>query len=376
MALLIGGLLGLPAIVSAGPAIAGPDQYADAVDTSNTIGVSDAGEAVGAPDGQAATVANFPGNALVLDLGAGEEGTGDLTITYSTLAAGLVVEVEFLDANGNVIETVPTTLVQTPTGPTTVTVPYGSAPAPYRFVRLPSVAGAYTVDAIEAASFRPDSDDDGLPDTWELQYGLNPLDPNGANGANGDPDGDGLPNIDELAVGTNPRVADSDGDGLPDGWEVQYGLNPLDPNGADGASGDPDGDGLSNEQEFALGTNPTARDPDSDGDGLPNAYETRYGLNPNDASGRNGANGDADGDGLTNLQELQAGSNPSAADTDGDGLPDGWELRYGLDPRDPTGRNGANGDPDGDGRNNAQEYAAGTNPTAAGARVFLPVVRR
>jgi len=48
---------------------------------------------------------------------------------------------------------------------------------------------------------------------------------------------------------------DSDGDGLPDNWEVLYGLNPH--NAAD-ASQDPDGDGLNNLQEFYQGGHPTS----------------------------------------------------------------------------------------------------------------------
>jgi hypothetical protein len=51
-------------------------------------------------------------------------------------------------------------------------------------------------------------------------------------------------------------TADSDGDGLPDAWENQYNLNPNNPSGNDGASGDPDNDGLTNIQEYILGLNP------------------------------------------------------------------------------------------------------------------------
>ncbi len=53
---------------------------------------------------------------------------------------------------------------------------------------------------------------------------------------------------------------DTDGDGLPDSFENQYGLNPNDPNGNNGASGDQDGDGLTNRQEYILGTNPVVAD--------------------------------------------------------------------------------------------------------------------
>ena len=48
--------------------------------------------------------------------------------------------------------------------------------------------------------------------------------------------------------------ADTDGDGIPDSWETQYGLNPNNP--AD-ANLDLDSDGLSNLQEYLAGTNPT-----------------------------------------------------------------------------------------------------------------------
>lgn len=49
-----------------------------------------------------------------------------------------------------------------------------------------------------------DSDCDGMPDWWELKYGLNPY---WAGDALLDSDGDGLTNLQEFKLGTNPRVA-------------------------------------------------------------------------------------------------------------------------------------------------------------------------
>ena len=50
-----------------------------------------------------------------------------------------------------------------------------------------------------------DGDNDGLPDDWERDYGLDPTSGSGNNGASGDPDGDGHSNADERAAGTHPR---------------------------------------------------------------------------------------------------------------------------------------------------------------------------
>lgn len=49
---------------------------------------------------------------------------------------------------------------------------------------------------------------------------------------------------------------DGDGDGLPSTWETAFGLDALVGTGADGAAGDPDGDGRTNADEFGDGTHP------------------------------------------------------------------------------------------------------------------------
>jgi len=49
------------------------------------------------------------------------------------------------------------------------------------------------------------TDDDKMPTNWECKYGLNPLDPGGVNGAEGDPDGDGFSNLQEYWNHTVPR---------------------------------------------------------------------------------------------------------------------------------------------------------------------------
>lgn len=77
-----------------------------------------------------------------------------------------------------------------------------------------------------------DKDDDYLPDTWEVSYGLDAADSGLvdplAEGEQGDFDDDGLTNHQEFLLGTDPSSADSDNDGLPDHLETQvYRTDPL-----------------------------------------------------------------------------------------------------------------------------------------------------
>ena len=68
----------------------------------------------------------------------------------------------------------------------------------------------------------------------------------------GDMDGDGLTDLEEHELGTNPTLPDTDDDGMPDGWEVEYSFDPL----TDDASSDADGDTVSNLDEYLHGTDP------------------------------------------------------------------------------------------------------------------------
>lgn len=142
-----------------------------------------------------------------------------------------------------------------------------------------------------------DTDGDGLPDSWEEVHGF----PVGPNDAAGDPDSDGLTNLEEYQAGTDPRKADTDEDGLNDGPEVKtHFTNPL--------SADTDGDGLTDGAEV-------------------NTHHTDPLL------------ADTDGDGLSDGAEINVHhTNPLLEDTDGDGHSDSLEINQGSDPNDPESR--------------------------------------
>ncbi|MEE2730782.1 MAG: M4 family metallopeptidase [Pseudomonadota bacterium] len=156
---------------------------------------------------------------------------------------------------------------------------------------------------IDALLFESDTDvdADGLPNQWEIQYGLDLLDPTDAAL---DQDGDGASNRQEFEYGTDPTLEDSDGDTLSDGDEINV-----------------------------HGSNPGLRD--SDGDQMEDGFEVLYGLNPTDPAD---AELDLDGDGSSNLEECQRGSDPSdpadfvpsieymALTFEADSLPAGWSI--------------------------------------------------
>lgn len=183
---------------------------------------------------------------------------------------------------------------------------------PGQTVRVGVVVGLESVDSSPLAQTRQ-LDSGGVGYSIAQVSGITFLEPVEIQLApDQDPDNDGLTDAQEVALGTDARNPDSDGDGLPDGWEVAYKLNPLSTAGKDGADGDLDGDGLTNMQELLAGSDPTKAD--SDGDGLPDAWEIRYGLNPGSPVGVDGPNADLDNDGQTNLQEYLRGTDPSVPD--------------------------------------------------------------
>jgi WD40 repeat protein len=120
-----------------------------------------------------------------------------------------------------------------------------------------------------------------------------------------DTDGDGLPDLREAALGTDPKDPDSDDDGMPDGWEVDNSLDPI----TNDASGDPDEDNLINVQEHQRGTDPN--NDDSDGDGMPDGWEVDKNLDPT----TDDASEDPDEDHRPNVEEYKVGADPHKADS-------------------------------------------------------------
>jgi hypothetical protein len=164
--------------------------------------------------------------------------------------------------------------------------PDHNAPASWRASLLPNgTPGSSAGDA--------DTDNDNLPDEWEIAY-FNDLDEIAA----GDPDNDLLDNAAELAAGTNPNDNDSDNDGLKDGEEINiHATNPL--------------------------------NPDSDGDTFTDGFEVLTLLtDPNST--------DTDKDGIDDKTERFSDLDPTLADSDGDGFDDGLETRRGSDPTLPN----------------------------------------
>ncbi len=116
--------------------------------------------------------------------------------------------------------------------------------------------GISLIYAIRTEGGSTDEDADGLPNDWELEFGLDPIDATGDNGAVGDPDGDGTNNLDEFENGTSPISDDTDGDGLTDRQEDRDGDGVVDAGETNPLSADTDADGFNDGAEWFSGSDP------------------------------------------------------------------------------------------------------------------------
>ena len=110
-----------------------------------------------------------------------------------------------------------------------------------------------------------------LSDRQEIALGLDPTDSSDAI----DSDNDGIVDVYELNYGLSTSgYSDLDGDLMHDEWELMHYLDLA----TDDGSWDNDNDGRTNLQEFTDGTHPWAFD--TDGDTIPDGVEIANGLDP------------------------------------------------------------------------------------------------
>lgn len=206
-----------------------------------------------------------------------------------------------------------------------------------------------------------------------------------------DSDGDGLSDPQEIAAGLDPNDGDGDDDGVLDGAEPSWDtdsdgdglINALDPDsdndgifdgtelGETVASGDTDVDqgAFVADADPSTTTNPLLWDTDNGGVGDGSEDPNHDGkvdggeMDPLNPSDDGTAPTDSDGDGLSDAEETAAGSDPSDGDSDDDGVLDGDEPNWSRDTDGDGIINANDPDSDDDGLFDGTESGVSTAPT-------------
>jgi len=207
-----------------------------------------------------------------------------------------------------------------------------------------------------------DTDADGLPDFWEVEYNLNRTNPYSSSGVHGeegdDSDLDGLSHFDEFKYAGNPHSNDTDGDCLPDSFEITLALelsqggsqDVIDDSIREAMTGtDIDKNGVNDGIQWNCGANAAL---DSDYDGVEDQYDDCPNTNIGSAVDGDGCSAeqrtvdDHDDDGVLNdvdncpdtpnseiamgvggpvANESYRGCSPSQLDEDNDGILDDFD---------------------------------------------------
>jgi len=204
--------------------------YATAVIAQSGTSDGTAQNAVGAPDGR---YANFLGlnNSVTLDMGQGQEGTGNLQIDLGPVTVQSTVNVSFLDSSQAVIGTASQTLVLNSSSSKLVfAYDWHNSGAAYRFVKIATpVSVGFGIDAVEKLGYigatpTQDLDGDGIADRQDAEpLVFNKTTPppnsnpgngsNGTNGSNGSNAGSGANGSNGGGSGSSSNTTSTTSDG-------------------------------------------------------------------------------------------------------------------------------------------------------------------
>lgn len=231
----------------------------------------------------------------------------------------------------------------------------------------------------------------------DVQTVIDNFDPLVAGADDADTDGDGLSDLEEMALGTDPIDWDTDGDSMCDGWEVFRSLNPL----AGDGGGNLDGDYMAAQDWTPAmprvpGTVPLLQFDSMHFEVyLANEYDPRTGwgaayIERDRVSGYSQPNTtgmlNADEYAIMRFWILEGfvgavaadpdewadwSTNPYRCDTDGDTAPDGWEAYVAFDPCFP--QNTPAWDIDLDGLILGTEFGGQETSAAAGVNLTVTV---